>query len=270
MTRNSSAYSRSKLVRSQPSTTLNAIARQPSIVVENKVIPLSMNRYSIKEEDEYVIDTSSMRGLSPVNSVSSSDYHRESSDSHSSYADAMETVEENSEGILKTDNNVQTSDLKHEGISNEESYTLMKHYLSTIIAQRIMLRVQIARLQEPKNSAVYMNKSAETNSTIYGDLVDSLLTEYETDGCSSQTFDGTLVKIEGDGEGEEDKEKEERSLVEEADELPELSPMRKQRDLSITLRSPFAMLNSAYSSSILSLPTGTVKRSLTLPVGMKI
>lgn len=59
-------------------------------------------------------------------------------------------------------------------------------------------------------------------------------------------------------------------MAKEVDELAELSPMRKQSDLSITLRSPFAMLNSAYSNSIISLPTGVVKRSLTLPVGMKI
>lgn len=77
---------------------------------------------------------------------------------------------------------------------------------------------------------------------------------------------------EDDDEEEEEKRKEGegRNLAKEVDELAELSPMRKQSDLSITLRSPFAMLNSAYSNSIISLPTGVVKRSLTLPVGMKI
>ena len=75
-----------------------------------------------------------------------------------------------------------------------------------------------------------------------------------------------------DDEEEEEKRKEGegRNLAKEVDELAELSPMRKQSDLSITLRSPFAMLNPAYSNSIISLPTGVVKRSLTLPVGMKI
>ncbi|CAI5338725.1 ASB_HP2_G0054010.mRNA.1.CDS.1 [Saccharomyces cerevisiae] len=146
VTRNSSMYSRSRLVRSKPSTALNAIARQPSIVVENKVIPLSMNRYSIKEEDEYVIDTSSMRELSPVNSVCSSDYDRESSESYSNYADAMETTEVDNKDRVECNNEIQNVNANNEETSNEESYNLMKHYLSTVIAQRIMLRVQIARI----------------------------------------------------------------------------------------------------------------------------
>lgn len=276
VTRNSSTYSRSRLVRSKPSTALNAIARQPSIVVENKVIPLSMNRYSIKEEDEYVIDTSSMRELSPVNSVSSSDYDRDSSDSYSNYADAMETTEANSKDRSDNGNEIQSLNAKNEDYSNEEGYNLMKHYLSTVIAQRIMLRVQIARMQNPKSNVVYMNRSAETTSTIYEDLVDSLLTEYEADGSSSQIFDGANMRVEEDEEDEEEKEEEKRkedggrNLEDEVSELAELSSMSNQRDLSITFRSPFAMLNSAYSSSIISLPTGAVKRSLTLPVGMKI
>ncbi|CAI4809427.1 AMP_1a_G0054070.mRNA.1.CDS.1 [Saccharomyces cerevisiae] len=303
VTRNSSMYSRSRLVRSKPSTALNAIARQPSIVVENKVIPLSMNRYSIKEEDEYVIDTSSMRELSPVNSVCSSDYDRESSESYSNYADAMETTEVDNKDRVECNNEIQNVNANNEETSNEESYNLMKHYLSTVIAQRIMLRVQIARIQNNKSNVVYMNKSAETNSTIYEDLADSLLTEYEADGSSSQIFDGVSVRADEEEEEDEDDEDEEeeeeenddeedeedeeddeddeeeeekrkegegRNLAKEVDELAELSPMRKQSDLSITLRSPFAMLNSAYSNSIISLPTGVVKRSLTLPVGMKI
>ncbi|CAI4843034.1 AKH_1a_G0053090.mRNA.1.CDS.1 [Saccharomyces cerevisiae] len=298
VTRNSSMYSRSRLVRSKPSTALNAIARQPSIVVENKVIPLSMNRYSIKEEDEYVIDTNSMRELPPVNSVCSSDYDRESSKSYSNYADAMETTEVDNKDRVECNNEIQNVNANNEETSNEESYSLMKHYLSTVIAQRIMLRVQIARIQNHKSNVVYMNKSAETNSTIYEDLVDSLLTEYEPDGSSSQIFDGVSVRVdeeeeEDEDEDDEDEEEEEeeeddddedddeeeeekrkegegRNLAKEVDELAELSPMRKQSDLSITLRSPFAMLNSAYSNSIISLPTGVVKRSLTLPVGMKI
>lgn len=262
VTRNSSAYSRSRLVRSKPSTSLNAIARQPSIVVENKVIPLSMNRFSIREEDEYVIDTTSMRELSPVNSVSSSDYDQKSLDNHSDYADAMETVE-----AMEEDGIENNESLKNENVSNEMSYDLMKHYLSTVIAQRIMLRVQIARLQDSKDAVVYMNKSTETNSTIYEDLVDSLLIEYEADGNSSQILDNVSVRDE-DEEEEEDDDKEDVSV--ELDQLPNLRPIEKERNLSITFRSPIAMLHSAYSNSIISLPTGAVKRSLTLPVGIKI
>ncbi|QID88278.1 Altered inheritance of mitochondria protein 44 [Saccharomyces pastorianus] len=270
VTRNSSAYSRSRLVRSKPSTSLNAIARQPSIVVENRVIPLSMNRFSIKEEDEYVIDTTSMRELSPVNSVSSSDYDQKSLASHSDYADAMETIEAIDEDETGNSKSIQEDNLKSESVSNDVSYDLMKHYLSTVIAQRIMLRVQIARLQDSKD-AVYMNKSAETNSTIYEDLVDSLLIEYQADGNSSQILDDVLMRDEDEEEEEEEEEEEKGDvLVEEIDQLANLRPIEKERNLSITLRSPFAMLNSAYSNSIISLPTGAVKRSLTLPVGIKI
>ena len=113
------------------------------------------------------------------------------------------------------------------------------------------------------------------------------MTEYEADGSSSQIFDGAKIRVEEDEDEEEDeeedddeeeedkeeekrKEEEGRNLEDEVSELAELSSMSKQRDLSITFKSPFAMLNSAYSSSIISLPTGAVKRSLTLPVGMKI
>ncbi|CAI4054278.1 hypothetical protein SUVZ_16G1290 [Saccharomyces uvarum] len=267
VTRNSSAYSRSRLVRSKPSTSLNAIARQPSIVVENKVIPLSMNRYSIREEDEYVIDTTSMRELSPVNSVSSSDYDQKSLDSHSDYADAMETVEAMDKDGIENNDNIQDDNLKNENVSNEMSYDLMKHYLSTVIAQRIMLRVQIARLQDSKDTAVYMNKSTETNSTIYEDLVDSLLIEYEADGNSSQILDDVSVR---DEEEEEVEEEDKGDILVEVDQLANLRPIEKERNLSITFRSPIAMLHSAYSNSIISLPTGAVKRSLTLPVGIKI
>lgn len=115
-----------------------------------------------------------MRELSPVNSVSSSDYDQKSLDNHSDYADAMETVEAMDEDGIENNES-----LKNENVSNEMSYDLMKPYLSTVIAQRIMLRVQIARLQDSKDAVVYMNKSTETNSTIYEDLVDSLLIEYE-------------------------------------------------------------------------------------------
>ncbi|CAI6801066.1 AIF_HP2_G0052720.mRNA.1.CDS.1 [Saccharomyces cerevisiae] len=108
-----------------------------------------------------------MRELSPVNSVCSSDYDRESSESYSNYADAMETTEVDNKDRVECNNEIQNVNANNEETSNEESYNLMKHYLSTVIAQRIMLRVQIARIQNNKSNVKQTQLSTKILPILY-------------------------------------------------------------------------------------------------------
>lgn len=205
------------LTRSAGSRSLSSIARQPSIVVKNKVIPLSVHPYSIEEEDEddeYVISTDEMRPLSPTATDSSDE---------ESYEDAEDFV-------YKAD---------FKGLLAER----LNQYLSSVIAQRIMLRLQIVKHQE----------TGANNS--YVDLMESIIKEYEAPSTAESVHASSDIESE--------------ALP--CSVIPEKSP-NSQSNLQFRIQSAFNKGGSRlkHSNSFISLSAQTVKRSLTLPVGIKV
>lgn len=162
-------------------------------------------------------------------------------------------------GLLNDKKNI-IEDIVDQEIKSMENKTLSKK------EQR-----KLAKLQKKKAEELEREENDEDEEEQEIDI-ENLAVSGDSESDDSEEDDSEDDEDDEDDEEEEEKRKEGegRNLAKEVDELAELSPMRKQSDLSITLRSPFAMLNSAYSNSIISLPTGVVKRSLTLPVGMKI
>ncbi|QLQ81429.1 hypothetical protein HG537_0F01900 [Torulaspora globosa] len=217
-----------RIVRSAGSRSLSSLARQPSIVVKNKVIPLSMYHYSIKEEeedaDEYVISTNAMRPLSPVESLNS----------ESSYEDAQEDL------------NVPQSE-EHRLISQS-----LNQYFRTIIAQRIMTRIQIAKYQKSELPV--------------SDLIGSLIKEYESDSTVSNLFEGHKSRSSLTDATSEPTEEEN-----EEEQYDATSQYSTNISLKFAFQSPFETANrSSRNDSLLSLPTTGVRRSLTLPIGIKV
>ncbi|KAL3232191.1 Altered inheritance of mitochondria protein 44 [Nakaseomyces bracarensis] len=251
--RNSSLKSKTRLVRSSGSNALSSIARQPSIVVKNKVIPLSMSRFSIKEEiaeeDEddsddsfdYYLETQPVDEVSPVSSAEAEDLK--------------------STHIYGTN----TGDIK----------TLYKHYLSTIIAERIRARVQMAKdAEESKRVQLSVDTSAQSSK----DPIVSILTEYESSAESNLFEEDTEPTTPVTTRNEDEKGSSKDSVQDESEEdneeglsaLPGLPPLNVRNNhhstMSIAIQSPFSSDNAS-STSIFCIP---VKRSLTLPVSMKL
>lgn len=212
------------LVRSAGSHSLNSLARQPSIVVKNKVIPLSMHPYSIDEEkdeegDEYVISTNSMRPLTPIDSVNSD---------NEPYVDASEP----SAALT--------------GETPDQLSQALNHYFKVVIARRIMMKLQLAEYQESGSKRSYLN------------AIESIIKDYDSESNVSDLFDGkkSALSTTDNTSGQDDE-----------DEDPETeSDYGKIPNLNFAIQSPF----SKHNSSIISLSAGHLKRSLTLPINVKV
>ncbi|CEP60139.1 Aim44p LALA0_S01e03906g [Lachancea lanzarotensis] len=211
---------KSKLVRSDPSVSLNSIVRQPSIVVSNKVIPLSrlngeMNDFSIKEEDEdeYVIDTEVMK-RSDDNMTMSSD--QSSSGDEQEYQDTSEYPEITQEKV-------------------SVALDGWNHYLRAVVAKRISTRLQIRKLQLSGTDAACEQ------------LVKSLLPEHE--GSSSSLYsDDVRTELGSVTSGS-----------------TYLTSGRNAYDTA-SKRNDSTMAFSPFRSTL----QNSVKRSLTLPVGLRV
>lgn len=238
--RNSSLKSKTRLVRSSGSNALSSIARQPSIVVKNKVIPLSMSRFSIKEEIEEEDEAESDDSL---------DYYLET-----------EPVDEMTP-ISTPDSDRDQKSTHMYGTNTGDIKTLYKHYLSTIIAERIRARIDMAK--EQSEMKISQNSSAQSSK----DPIVSILTEYES-GAESNLFEEEqepVTPVTTDRDDEIKEQEEEDDLV---TALPGLPPLRDNHGstISISIHSPFISDNASSNSTIFCIP---VKRSLTLPV-MKV
>lgn len=205
------------LVRSAGCKSLNSLARQPSIVVKNKVIPLSMHHYPIEEEDddeeedEYVISTNSMRPLTPLESVSSE---------NESFTDAEEPSEH-----------------------PEQLSQALNHYFRVIIARRILMKLQIAEYQKSGLKRSYLN------------AIESIIKEYDSESNVSDLFNslGSTNPTTDDTSGQE----------EQADET--------DRSIEFSVQSPFGSVTRLrHKGSTISLSPGNLRRSLTLPIGVKV
>lgn len=208
----------SGLVRSAGCKSLSSLARQPSIVVKNKVIPLSMHHYSIEEEDneeddEYVISTNSMRPLTPVESASDTE--------NESFVDA----EEPRDGL-------------HEQLTKS-----LNEYFTAIIARRIMMKLQIAEYQQSGSKNSYLT------------AIESIIRDYDSDSTASDVFDiqGSTNPTTDDTSGQEDHEND------------------TDHSLKFSIQSPFGSVSHLKNnSSMISLSAGNIRRSLTLPIGVKV
>lgn len=226
--RNSSIKSKGRLVRSSGSVGLSSIARQPSIVVKNKVIPLSMSRFSIKEEIK--------------------EEEEESEESTSDYYVETEPVEA-APRTLAGPKSYAPEHFRY-GANVDDIKTLYKHYLSTVISRRIKMRLEMA---QGEHSATNEPALTHQSTASLKDPIASVLTEYDSEGS-----EGTNLFDDED----------DSSASEEDDEVV-LPPLKGHNStMSFVVQSPFTRQNSmASSSALLYLP---VKRSLTLPIGMKI
>ena len=271
----------SHLVRSRGSNSLSSIIRQPSIVVKNKVIPLSMCNYSMSVrngnrvacwdtlsavESQSSIDSSyfevnqplsggkdDIKGRITVVRGTSKDFEREKDK-------AMETIEEKAND---DDEEEDTTEL----VPNRETVSsLFNSYFRRIIYERVKLQLQMDRLQE---------SSQEDICSIYRELLDSIHV-YE-DGTEEEEEEQDEVEEE---EGQQvpangivavnhgDYKVRGRQLSTEMFVFPS-EVVSRESDSDVVSRLAPALYNSR-RGSILSIPGSTVGRSLTLPMGIKV
>lgn len=238
MSRSASTLVRSgsgRLVRSQPSLNLNSTIRQPSIVVNNKVIPLSNfdhEDYCITEEDEdedeYVIDTHQMQPLrSDSSSVVSSLIDESQYEDAEAYSSSVESLPES--------------------IKVANARAAWDGYLRAVISQRISLRLQIAKFQQSQNCDGYK------------DLIDAIVSDYESDDLFSD-YEHRTENESVSGEGTDNEN------------YPPSRPHKINSShgssLGIDLK-PSCASFTTFTCIQDSVRNG-VKRNLTLPVGIKV
>lgn len=220
---------RTKIVRSEPSMSLSSIVRQPSIVVNNNVIPLSRmngeaNEFAIEEEDEdeYVIDTDCMKRSTGGYSDNTSDGISDVS-SADEYHDSSETPKQEL--------------IENPGDEVERALDAWNHYLRSVVAQRILMRLQIRKFQDSG-----ANPECQ-------ELIDAIISDYE-----------------------------ENSSVHNESEFRSDSTSLTSVSESVTSGTSFecSEIYSRSGDTVASLKpfhraiNGSVKRSLTLPVGFRI
>ncbi|CUS20394.1 LAQU0S01e05622g1_1 [Lachancea quebecensis] len=220
---------RTKMVRSGPSLSLSSIVRQPSIVVNNKVIPLaSLNEeskdYTIEEEDEdeYVIDTDCMKKSARGYSESSSDSNSGSSRDET-YHDTLENP---------------TPD---ESLQPEEKVSraldAWNHYLRAVVAQRVLMRLQIRRFQESGGDPECQ------------ELIDAIISDYEENSSSHYESD----------------------LRSDSTSLTSVSEYEGRISSSVASDASAGISGSIFSARpFQQTMKNSVKRSLTLPVGFRV
>ncbi|KAM3163725.1 Altered inheritance of mitochondria protein 44 [Lachancea thermotolerans] len=221
---------RTKLVRSGPSLSLSSIARQPSIVVNNKVIPLtSLNEdtkdYTIEEEeeDEYVIDTDCMKKSVRGYSQSSSGSSNSGKSSDETYHDSLENPTPDE------------SLLPDEKVSR--ALDAWNHYLRAVVAQRVLMRLQIRRFQESGGDPECQ------------ELIDAIISDYEENSSSHCDSD----------------------LRSDSTSLTSVSDCEGRVSSSVASDVSVGITGSIFSARpFQQTMKNSVKRSLTLPVGFRV
>lgn len=330
---NGSPVRKSKLIKSVASTSLSSLVRQPSIVVKNKVIPLSMSvTYSMNETNDN--DTKYSSPLMEDNVLDTFDTIKEEdeedekeklsagiidSDSDSSIFTELGTnVEDTTESINNNNNNnIGTSlEAKNEGETEEDSKEeineinkkgqktsvvnkkedekykedndmdhtyikeemtqLMKTYLSQIIQKRILMRLQMVKFQE-----------SNIMEPEYKQMIDDIVSDYET-----ECHENFMVIDNSENDDESDTSSSVTSSGEYNDSLSKFNQLitttnvdgnhendidGNEKSSPISLQYPskdvlFGMntLMRSNREKVLNIPASTIKRSMTLPIGMKI
>ncbi|GAV54994.1 hypothetical protein ZYGR_0AS03170 [Zygosaccharomyces rouxii] len=295
----SGSENRSGLVRSNGSKSLNSLIRQRSIVVKNKVIPLSMHQYSIREEDEdkerdnqFSIKPSSEYSLSPVHSASSEEngyrYESESEKSFSTghYTDAYEEAEggavTSSERVSSTSTSTTTA--SSDAMSYVESIEPSVKPVEEPAAETNSVN-DWDDIDESTSSVGSVNREIEEfrdNINHYFRCVISQriklrlqLAQYESSDALSPSYLDIIESLLKDyaDESTAGKEPAEFNTIDEEEEAvpSELWSPRdsKTGSIRVNLQSPY-LKRGPTQRSLISLKSRDVHRSLTLPIGIKV
>lgn len=300
---NDSPMRRSKLIKSNGSTSLNSLVRQPSIVVKNKVIPLSMSQqYStndnIKIENDMdskinmeshegfetgrllnkytspMMDASNIDAFDTIKEEDEDDDEKRNvscqsqSDSGSSIFMQLETTTDSMDHHDTEPEDV--DDIKQQQVDDDEyakrqetMRQLMKAYLSQIIEKRVLMRLQMTKFQ-----------TTDVMDDHYKEMIGSLVTENEdeSDTSSVASSDNDSMRfshynatsdVHSSSEEEEDAEDDEDARN---DKISPLAMQYPSKDIEFGMRTLFA----SNRDKVMNIPTSTIKRSMTLPIGMKI
>ncbi|SMN22121.1 similar to Saccharomyces cerevisiae YPL158C AIM44 Protein of unknown function [Maudiozyma saulgeensis] len=258
----------SHLTRSKGMPSLNSVIREPSIVVKNKVIPLSMGQYPIKEEDEYIIDTNSMQKRNSTASLDTdnSSYFEANHEKSSIYSENEEDETDDSELDDEEVNQNETMDMSK--MTATELSDLFSHYYKNIISRRIMMRLQMGQYQNSNNLTDVNNE--------YMHLLEKFVSEYESE--SSDMFDQESKDTDTSSESSEDDSNSQFSFdanekdLNNEEAMDIITPLQKKNKtgIQIKIETPFAVYSASQNASLLSIPTDAIKRSLTLPIGITI
>ncbi|AGO11396.1 AaceriACR148Wp [[Ashbya] aceris (nom. inval.)] len=253
----------SQMVRSTALTSLNSIVRQPSIVVNNKVIPLSRfpgdkMQLPIREEDEedeetntkaddYVIDTSkrmSTLGEIQASRISSSSasirsQHASIRSKHASISSQSSSIQ--SSHFDEASNSSPANDSIESDSEIECTRTAWNHFLRTVIAERIRMRLQLAKLQE---LALLKDDSLDILYAILRKTLD------EPAEKSPPAYDSDILPENNSASG--------------------LGNGFKSSEQLSRLKEGGSRKRNTSSSTMLALPEAlaTVRRSITMPVGL--
>lgn len=305
---NDSPMRRSKLIKSNGSTSLNSLVRQPSIVVKNKVIPLSMSQYSsshdigendmdskingsviMEEHEGFESNRMSNKYTSPlmeplnidafdtIKEEDEDDDERRNvsseSDSGSSIFMQLETTPNSMDGRdmgpvsdVSEHEEVDETKLQQEYEKRQETMRqLMKEYLSQIIQKRIMMRLQMTKFQ-----------TTDIMDDQYKQMIDNLVVaehenanededEDESDTSSVISSDNDSMKF-SNYNATTDVHSASEDEEEENDKISPLSMQYPSKDIAFGMSALFA----SNRDKVMNIPTSTIKRSMTLPIGMKI
>lgn len=334
---NGSPVRKSRLIKSTASTSLSSLVRQPSIVVKNKVIPLSMSiPYSMNEtnDDDLRYGSPLMENnvLDTFDTIKEEDEEDEkgkvasnviNSDSDSSIFTELGTTIENTTESVNNNNNsdnidssikkkngeiteddgkkekanidrkeqrssvavpMQKSENKEHDYDNgidyvhkkEEMGQLMKTYLSQIIQKRILMRLQMVKFQE-----------SNVMESEYKQMIDDMVSDYET-----ECHENFMVLNTSENNDESDTSASITSTEEYTDSLHKFNQLNTTTDVDkdheddingVKKNSPISLqypsrdvlfgMNTLMGSNrekVLSIPASAIKRSMTLPIGMKV
>ncbi|CAD1780503.1 similar to Saccharomyces cerevisiae YPL158C AIM44 Protein of unknown function [Maudiozyma barnettii] len=264
----------SHLTRSNGMSSLNSVIREPSIVVKNKVIPLSMGQYPIKEEDEYIIDTNSMYKRNSTTSIDTdnSSFFEANHEKSSIYSESENDDE-------SEDDDDDDDDFDYEEVNQNETLDISKmtatqlsdlfsHYYKNIISRRIMMRLQMGQYQDSNNLNEVNNE--------YMHLLENFVSEYDSE--SSEIFDQESNNDRRSTESSEDDSNSQFSFNamdgehEKEEEMDIITPLQTEHKngLQVQIETPFAIYSASQNASLLSIPIVAIRRSLTLPIGITI
>ncbi|CCE63994.1 hypothetical protein TPHA_0G01580 [Tetrapisispora phaffii CBS 4417] len=277
----------SRLTRSSGVSSLNSLMREPSIVVKNKVIPLTMKHYyPIKEEtededtgksenefgksetDEYIIDTSN--GMHSVNSEKISNKLKVLENETDSYLEDSDSyLDDDTEFVSLNDNSSIETELAEEDMdgkrnkNSDELKNTFSDYFSQVIYQRIKLRLEVKNLQE--STLQKEEKERSSLPTIQENSVSGLLTH-------SQSLN--KIKSESSTHGVNFSRYNNKDIDSMIDEFNKEHTSNlndnshRNNTIHISVEPPFK--NTAHSSSVISFQSKDVHRSLTLPIRMTV
>ncbi|CCK72256.1 Aim44p KNAG_0J01750 [Huiozyma naganishii CBS 8797] len=239
----------SHLVKSAGSKSLNLLARQQSIVVKNKVIPLTMNRYPSADKSEKPHnDFEAEHDFAPIQEEEENDTRSVSSMGSSIFTDVKTHVDE-----PQASETVDEQDLSQ---MKSEMVGMLSEYLTQIIYKRIAARIQEVQWDN--------SRAAEQAGELpYGKFLDNLLSDYEdSEDFDSDASSYTTVSTGSDtvSTGSDYEESKLYTVPETA--MPELTS-------AVLASKP---LFGRYQDTLLhsSAVAASVHRSLTLPVGLTI